>query len=173
MTATEASLHGIGSKPVTKSQASRPSELVWYPFEACWHRTHAHSPSLWDARIAAKPPTIDHAAIMKSDDGVKQWTSLIVSHNARKYQSRLLTRNAQRKWGFCFIDGCPASGKATQELIERIAFIRQTHYGTFGSLGYLLQDLRAKRELTDVVQPQEASGTSQQTCHPKTAPTHL
>lgn len=69
--------------------------------------------SLWDANIAQEPPTIDYAAVMRSDDGVKQWTSLI------------------RKWGFCFVDGCPVSGEATQELIERIAFIRHTHYGGF------------------------------------------
>ncbi|CAF9902798.1 MAG: hypothetical protein ALECFALPRED_000024 [Alectoria fallacina] len=50
---------------------------------------------------------------MRSDDGVKQWISLI------------------RKWGFCFVDGCPVSGEATQKLIERIAFIRHTHYGGF------------------------------------------
>ena len=83
MTATEAVLPGIGLKLVTKAQASRPSELVWYPFQVCWPRTYAHRPSLWDARIAKKPPTIDHAAIMRSDDGVKQWTSLIVSHDMR------------------------------------------------------------------------------------------
>ena len=56
----------------------------------------------------------------------------------KKYQSRLLTPHPKRKWGFCFIDGCPVSGKATQELIERIAFIRQTHYGTFSNLAYML-----------------------------------
>ena len=46
------------------------------------------------------------------------------------HQVKLLTRS-QRKWGFCFVDGCPVIGEATQELIERIAFIRHTHYGMF------------------------------------------
>lgn len=36
----------------------------------------------------------------------------------------------KRKWGFCFVDGCPVTEKATQELLERIAFIRHTHYGS-------------------------------------------
>ncbi|KAF8322515.1 Clavaminate synthase-like protein [Clavulina sp. PMI_390] len=35
------------------------------------------------------------------------------------------------KWGFCFVKGVPATPEATQELIERIAFIRVTHYGGF------------------------------------------
>lgn len=36
----------------------------------------------------------------------------------------------QRKYGFCYVDGCPVSPEKTQELLERIAFIRVTHYGT-------------------------------------------
>ncbi|KAJ5834410.1 Trimethyllysine dioxygenase TmlH [Penicillium robsamsonii] len=37
------------------------------------------------------------------------------------------------KWehGFCFVDGVPINPEATQFLIERIAFIRNTHYGGF------------------------------------------
>lgn len=35
------------------------------------------------------------------------------------------------KWdqGFCFVDDVPINPEATQLLIERIAFIRNTHYG--------------------------------------------
>ncbi|KAL8694624.1 MAG: hypothetical protein Q9224_003530 [Gallowayella concinna] len=50
---------------------------------------------------------------MASDDGVREWTGNI------------------RKWGFCFVDHCPVTAEATQSLIERIAFIRTTHYGGF------------------------------------------
>jgi len=35
----------------------------------------------------------------------------------------------QAEYGFCFVDGCPVSPEKTQELLERIAFIRITHYG--------------------------------------------
>lgn len=42
----------------------------------------------------------------------------------------------KRKFGFCFVDGCPVTEKATQELLERIAFIRHTHYGSLESCIY-------------------------------------
>ncbi|KAI9673180.1 MAG: hypothetical protein M1817_003042 [Caeruleum heppii] len=48
---------------------------------------------------------------MSSDDGVREWTAKI------------------RQYGFCYVDGCPVSPAKTQELLERIAFIRHTHYG--------------------------------------------
>jgi hypothetical protein len=35
----------------------------------------------------------------------------------------------QTEYGFCFVDGCPVSPEKTRELLERIAFIRITHYG--------------------------------------------
>jgi len=36
-----------------------------------------------------------------------------------------------RQYGFCYVDGCPVSPERTQKLLERIAFIRVTHYGGF------------------------------------------
>ncbi|GME63998.1 26s protease regulatory subunit 6a [Neofusicoccum parvum] len=50
---------------------------------------------------------------MSSEAGVGEWTALI------------------RKYGFAYVDGCPATPEATQKLLERIAFIRHTHYGGF------------------------------------------
>jgi len=41
------------------------------------------------------------------------------------------TLNNQIDYGFCFVDGCPVSPEQTQQLLERIAFIRVTHYGGF------------------------------------------
>lgn len=32
-------------------------------------------------------------------------------------------------WGFCFVKGIPVDPESTKTLIERIAFIRHTHYG--------------------------------------------
>ncbi|KAF2433377.1 Trimethyllysine dioxygenase [Tothia fuscella] len=70
--------------------------------------------SLWAAKdIKDKPPAIDYDEIMASDDGVKDWTRLV------------------RQYGFCYVDNCPPSPEATQSLLERIAFIRHTHYGGF------------------------------------------
>ncbi|KAJ5911379.1 Trimethyllysine dioxygenase [Penicillium subrubescens] len=34
-------------------------------------------------------------------------------------------------WGFCFVKGVPVNPESTKTLIERIAFIRHTHYGGF------------------------------------------
>jgi len=35
----------------------------------------------------------------------------------------------QWKYGFSYVDGCPPTTSATQSLLERISFIRPTHYG--------------------------------------------
>lgn len=37
----------------------------------------------------------------------------------------------QDVYGFCFIEGIPHTPEATEALIRRIAFIRETHYGGF------------------------------------------
>lgn len=86
-----------------------------------WDWLHARTKSsqfsekleYWMSNIAENPPKIEYQNVMNSDEGVKEWTSFI------------------RKWGFCYVDGCPVTEKATQELLERIAFIRHTHYGGF------------------------------------------
>jgi trimethyllysine dioxygenase len=64
-------------------------------------------------QVKNNAPTIGYDAIMASDDGVKEWLYLI------------------RKYGFCYVENCPVSPKATEELLQRIAFIRHTHYGGF------------------------------------------
>ncbi|KAL8920857.1 MAG: hypothetical protein Q9208_006029 [Pyrenodesmia sp. 3 TL-2023] len=51
--------------------------------------------------------------VMSSYGGVKDWVDRI------------------QTWGFCFVDGCPVTSDDTQALIERISFIRTTHYGGF------------------------------------------
>lgn len=42
----------------------------------------------------------------------------------------LIPLSWQRKFGFCFINDTPVTPEATKELLERISFIRNTHYGT-------------------------------------------
>ncbi|KAG9236755.1 hypothetical protein BJ875DRAFT_455614 [Amylocarpus encephaloides] len=66
---------------------------------------------LWGAEIAENPPSIHYDQIMTDDSWVGQWTENI------------------RKYGFCYVDGCPVSPAKTEKLLERIAFIRITHYG--------------------------------------------
>ncbi|KAJ5083699.1 Trimethyllysine dioxygenase [Penicillium angulare] len=58
-------------------------------------------------------PEVNYEEVMSKDSAVLDWLWKI-------YNS-----------GFCFIDGVPATPEATKSLIERIAFIRHTHYGGF------------------------------------------
>lgn len=72
-----------------------------------------YTPKLWDGSIKNDAPVVDYNDVMSSEKGVGEWTALI------------------RKYGFAYVDGCPATPEATQKLLERIAFIRHTHYGGF------------------------------------------
>ncbi|KAI9646285.1 hypothetical protein NHQ30_005726 [Ciborinia camelliae] len=72
-----------------------------------------HEVVLWGSHIAENPPVVNYDEVMASDTGVGKWTRMI--HN----------------YGFCFVDGVPVCPEKTQELLERIAFIRPTHYGGF------------------------------------------
>ncbi|CZS99753.1 uncharacterized protein RAG0_08067 [Rhynchosporium agropyri] len=65
----------------------------------------------WDSSIASMPPSVHYDEIMADDTGVGKWTEQI------------------RRFGFCYVEGCPVSPEKTQELLERISFIRVTHYG--------------------------------------------
>lgn len=68
--------------------------------------------SLWDSSIAAKPPIVLHDTV--SDSGVGKLLKQI------------------RKYGFCYVDSTPFdTPAATEELLKRISFIRETHYGGF------------------------------------------
>ncbi|KAI4111576.1 MAG: hypothetical protein LQ339_000447 [Xanthoria mediterranea] len=82
-----------------------------------WANDEHESFYTWDWLRAqskpTKPPTLNYRNVMDDDEGVKEWTGNI------------------RQWGFCFVDGCPTTSIGTQSLIERIAFIRTTHYGGF------------------------------------------
>lgn len=56
---------------------------------------------------------MQYSDVMANDAGVGIWTDRI------------------RRWGFCFVDGVPPTPEATETLLQRIAFIRVTHYGGF------------------------------------------
>ncbi|KAJ5818428.1 Trimethyllysine dioxygenase [Penicillium riverlandense] len=60
-----------------------------------------------------KRPTVSYEKVMADDKSLLDWLEKIY-------------------WrGFCFIEGVPVTPEATKDLIERIAFIRHTHYGGF------------------------------------------
>ncbi|KAF2236812.1 Trimethyllysine dioxygenase [Viridothelium virens] len=69
--------------------------------------------NLWGSNIQDSPPQVDYDEVMQTEEGVKKWCSEIRLH------------------GFSFVDGCPPTPEATKALLERISFIRQTHYGGY------------------------------------------
>ncbi|KAJ5122395.1 Trimethyllysine dioxygenase [Penicillium atrosanguineum] len=58
-------------------------------------------------------PEVHYTDVMSKDASVLEWLENIW------------------KWGFCFVKGVPVDPESTKTLIERIAFIRHTHYGGF------------------------------------------
>lgn len=73
-------------------------------------------------------PRVKYDDVMSDDEPLRIWLTHIVSPSVLTSGSNLLTL---MKWdkGFCFVDDVPVNPEATQSLIERIAFIRNTHYG--------------------------------------------
>ncbi|KAJ3149566.1 hypothetical protein HDU89_003619 [Geranomyces variabilis] len=92
-----------------------------------WLRTNSYAPKLpagpaaaatrpkrlWDASIADKLPVVQYADVMNSEEGLRAWLADI------------------DVYGIGFVDGVPATPKATEELGRRVSFIRETHYGGF------------------------------------------
>ncbi|KAI9734679.1 MAG: hypothetical protein M1834_002280 [Cirrosporium novae-zelandiae] len=78
-----------------------------------------NSSRYWDTTIKPKLPTVRYHDIMVGGDNWGRETSL------GNWLKKL------RVYGFCFVEDCPPGPKATKRLLERIAFIRETHYGGF------------------------------------------
>ncbi|KAH1333916.1 hypothetical protein KXV95_005821 [Aspergillus fumigatus] len=58
-------------------------------------------------------PEVEYSEVMSDDAALLRWFDEIY------------------KWGFCFVKGVPVNPESTKALLERIAFIRHTHYGGF------------------------------------------
>nr|CAD12887.1 trimethyllysine hydroxylase [Neurospora crassa] len=70
--------------------------------------------SLWGSEAGSRPPTVPFPRVMASDQGVADLTAMI------------------KEFGFCFVKDTPHDDPdVTRQLLERIAFIRVTHYGGF------------------------------------------
>ena len=68
--------------------------------------------TLWDATsIASDLPTVQFDDVMKTDDGVREW----------------LAKTSE--FGFCLALGTPATAAATEELLRRIGYVRETIFG--------------------------------------------
>ena len=71
-------------------------------------------PVVWDnATIADAPIRVDHDAVMRSDEGVHQWLSTVATY------------------GFAIVTGTPATAAATEALIRRVGYVRETIFGGF------------------------------------------
>lgn len=68
--------------------------------------------ALWDvASIVEDWPTIRHDEVMASDDGVADWLATVA------------------RFGFCFVTDVPRERTATDALIRRVGYVRETVFG--------------------------------------------
>ncbi|KAK9472110.1 uncharacterized protein V1510DRAFT_418014 [Dipodascopsis tothii] len=116
-------------RPETVEAQAEGLHVVWANdghtslYSWAWLHQHSYLPVLekpavvrrtyWGEEIADEPPTVEYDAVMAGDAAVGDWTSKI------------------SEFGFCFVSGVPVTPEATQALVERIAFVRPTHYGGF------------------------------------------
>jgi trimethyllysine dioxygenase len=74
----------------------------------------APQPVLWDAAaIGTAPLVIDYERVTHSDSGVSEWLSIIATY------------------GFAIVTGTPANAAATESLIRRVGYVRETIFGGF------------------------------------------
>ncbi|GAA5995873.1 hypothetical protein JCM5350_007968 [Sporobolomyces pararoseus] len=99
---------------------------------------------LWTSDISNRLPTVTYEEVMESEKGVFEWLKRIDT------------------FGFSFCSGIPPTPEATEKLIRRIAFIRETHYGGFwdftanlehGDLAYSDVRLEAHTDTTYFTDP--------------------
>ena len=69
---------------------------------------------LWDgATILEQWPVVEYAAVMDSDEGVNAWMRKVAAY------------------GFCIVTGTPATTEATEMLVRRAGYVRETIFGGF------------------------------------------
>lgn len=66
-----------------------------------------------DANGSFVSPEVSYSSVMGSEEGVGEWLLKV------------------RQYGYCYVGGCPPTPEATDELLQRIAYVRNTHYGGF------------------------------------------
>jgi trimethyllysine dioxygenase len=69
---------------------------------------------LWDgALIDEQWPTVTYESVIDSDDGVAEWLRQVATY------------------GFCIVEGTPVTVEASQDLLRRVGYIRETIFGGF------------------------------------------
>jgi trimethyllysine dioxygenase len=95
-------------------------------FPVDWLVLHSYNPvlvadktkrierSLWNAaEIKQNWPAVEYSDVMAKESAVGEWARKIFVH------------------GFCMVDNVPATPEDTEKLIERLSYIKPTHYGGF------------------------------------------
>ena len=70
-------------------------------------------PVLWDATTIYPTPSVPYDEIMSSDEGTIRWLTEVA------------------KYGFAFATGTPATREATEGLVHRVAYVRESIFGGF------------------------------------------
>lgn len=120
LTGTDAALTGEAVE-ITWSDGSRTSRLP-VAFLARYRRPRPAAarlevaPVLWDATaIAETMPRVPYEEVMESDAGLRRWLEGVAAY------------------GFAIATGTPATTEATEALIRRVGYIRETIFGGFWS----------------------------------------
>jgi trimethyllysine dioxygenase len=70
-------------------------------------------PVLWDSTTIYPTPSVPYDEIMASDEGTIRWLTEVA------------------KYGFAFATGTPATREATEGLVRRVAYVRESIFGGF------------------------------------------
>ncbi|KAK7996274.1 trimethyllysine dioxygenase, partial [Apiospora marii] len=84
-------------------------------------------------RREPEPLSYEYFGSIGSKNGAS-WPPSVSSKDLASSEARTVAQltDAIRRFGFVFVTGVPfETGEATEKLLEKIAFIRQTHYGGF------------------------------------------
>ncbi|GAA5926836.1 uncharacterized protein JCM15063_000382 [Sporobolomyces koalae] len=154
---TEVSTNERGLHVSWPSSSFETAYSSFYPWSFLFE--YAYNPPLWSKRDPARPskrttlwtssiaqelPTVNYEEVMQSEKGVYKWLKRI------------------DEFGFSLCSGIPPTPEATEALVRRIAFIRETHYGGFwdftanlehGDLAYSDVRLEAHTDTTYFTDP--------------------
>jgi len=82
---------------------------------------------IWGSKIQQSPPDVPFADVMAQDNhGLYKWLLNVVSVLNMCVFLSGLHNTFQHKFGFSFVSGVPTTPEATEELSQRIGFIRET-----------------------------------------------
>ncbi|KAG0055216.1 hypothetical protein BGZ83_009271 [Gryganskiella cystojenkinii] len=77
------------------------------------YKTEGEEKITWDKSISNHLPEVAYKDVMDTEKGLAKWLNNI------------------HVYGFSYVSGVPVTTEATEALANRIAFIRETHYGGF------------------------------------------